>query len=63
MGKFTHITLFVVSKDSLKNINDGLNLVDNCDDPNAMHRWNSFKREVIRKPNYYKNYFSLTKEK
>ena len=34
-----------------------------CDDPNAIHRWNIFKREVIEKPNYYKNHFSLTEEK
>ena len=33
------------------------------DDPNAIHRWNIFKREVIEKPNYYKNHFSLTEEK
>ena len=26
-----------------------------CDDPNAIHRWNIFKSEVIEKPNYYKN--------
>ena len=37
--------------------------VDKCDDPNAIHRWNRFKSEVIKKPNYYKNNFSLTKEK
>ena len=34
-----------------------------CDDPNAIHRWNRFKREVIKRPNYYKNLFSLTKKK
>ena len=33
-----------------------------CDDPNAIHRWNIFKSEVIEKPNYYKNHFSLTEE-
>ena len=32
-------------------------------DPNAIHRWNIFKSEVIEKPNYYKNHFSLTEEK
>ena len=37
--------------------------VDKCDDPNAIHRWNSFKCEVIKKPNYYKNHFRLTEEK
>ena len=36
---------------------------DRCDDPNAIHRWNIFKSEVIEKPNYYKNHFSLTEEK
>ena len=34
-----------------------------CEDPNAIHRWNILKREVIEKPNYYKNHFSLTEEK
>ena len=34
-----------------------------CDDPNAIHRWNIFKSEVIEKPNYYKNHFSLMAEK
>ena len=34
-----------------------------CDDPNAIHRWNIFKNEVIKKPNYYKNHSSLTEEK
>ena len=34
-----------------------------CDDPNAIHRWNVFKSEVIEKPSYYKNHFSLTEEK
>ena len=33
-----------------------------CDDPNAIHRSNIFKSEVIEKPNYYKNHFSLTEE-
>ena len=36
---------------------------DKCDDPNAIHRWNIFKNEVIEKPNYYKNHFTLTEEK
>ena len=34
-----------------------------CYDPNAIHRWNIFKSEVIEKPNYYKNRFTLTEEK
>ena len=34
-----------------------------CDDPNGLHRWNIFKSEVIKKPNYYKKHFSLTEEK
>ena len=29
----------------------------------AIHQWNIFKSEVIKKPNYYKNHFSLTEEK
>ena len=40
-----------------------MEMADKCDDPNAIHRWNRLKREVIKKPNYYKNHFSLTKEK
>ena len=32
-------------------------VVDECDDPNAIHRWNRNKREVIKKPNYYKKPF------
>ena len=34
-----------------------------CDDPSAVHRGNIFKCEVIEKPNYYKNHFSLMEEK
>ena len=61
--------LFGVSTSSWKNINDGLNFViQTC-------RWlenvmiqipfinGRFKPEVIKKPNYYKNHFSLTEEK
>ena len=40
-----------------------MEVVDKCDNPKAIPRWNRFKREVIKKPNYYKNHFSLTKEK
>ena len=40
-----------------------MEVVGKCDDPNTIHRWNRFKREVIKKPNYYKNHFSLMKEK
>ena len=40
-----------------------MEVIDKCDDRNAIHRWNRFKREVIKKPNYYKNHFSLTEEK
>ena len=41
----------------------GMVVADECDDPNAIHRWNRFKPAVIKKPNYYKNHFSPTKEK
>ena len=34
-----------------------------CDVPNAIHRWNIFKSELIEKPNHYKNHFNLTEEK
>ena len=34
-----------------------------CHDPNAIHCWTIFKSEVIQKPNYCKNHFSLTEEK
>ena len=40
-----------------------MEVTDKCDDPNAIHKWNRFKCEVIKKPNYYKNHFSLTNEK
>ena len=40
-----------------------MKVADECDDPNVIHRWNRFKREVIKKQNYYKKHFSLTKEK
>ena len=33
-----------------------------CDDPNAIHRLDIFKSDVIEKPNYYKNHFSLMEE-
>ena len=36
---------------------------EECDDPNAIHRWCRFKREVIKKLSNYKNHFSLTEEK
>ena len=40
-----------------------IEVVDKCDDPNTIHRWNRFKREVIKKPNHYKSHFNLTKKK
>ena len=40
-----------------------MEVTDKCEDPNAIHRWNIFKSEVIEKPNYYKNHFSLAEEK
>ena len=40
-----------------------MDVVDEYDDRKATHRWCRFKREVIKKPNYYKNNFSLTGEK
>ena len=40
-----------------------IEVADKYDDLNAIYRENRFKREVIKKPNYYKNHLSLTKEK
>ena len=40
-----------------------MEVADKRDDPNAIHWWNRFKREVIKKPNYYENHFRLTEEK
>ena len=40
-----------------------MEVVDKFDDPNTIHQWNRFKCEVVKKPNYYKNHFSLKKEK
>ena len=42
-----------------------MEVADECDDPNAIYRWNIFKSKVkpnYEKPNYYKNHFSLTEE-
>ena len=41
----------------------GMMVADVCEDTNVIRRWNRFKHEVIKKPNYYKNHFSQTKEK
>ena len=40
-----------------------MEMADECDDPIAIHRWKRFNREVFKKPNYYKNHFSLAEEK
>ena len=32
------------------------------DNPNAVHRWCSFKEDFITKENYYKNHFNMTKD-
>ena len=40
-----------------------MEVVDERDDPNVIHQWNRFKREVIEKSSYYKNHFRLTEEK
>ena len=39
-----------------------MEVVDECDDPNAVNQWNRFKREVIKRPNYCKNHFMLIEE-
>ena len=28
-----------------------MRVVDECNDPNAIHQWNKFKRQMIKKPN------------
>ena len=40
-----------------------MKVTNKCDDPNAIHRWCRFKREVIKKPHYLKKHFSLAEEK
>ena len=40
-----------------------MEVADQCDDHNTIHRWKRFKHKVIKKPNYYKNHFRLTEEK
>ena len=40
-----------------------MEVVDKCDDSNAIRRWNRFKREKIKKPNYNKNHFNQTNKK
>ena len=47
----------------LKHRYPNMEVAEKCHDPNAIHWWNRFKREVIKKPNYYKNHFRLTEEK
>ena len=37
-----------------------MEVIDKCDGPNAIHLWSRFKREVIKKPNYYKNHVTST---
>ena len=39
-----------------------MRVVDECNDPNDIYLWNKFKREVIKKSNYYKTHFNLTKK-
>ena len=33
-----------------------------CDDANAIHAWNRFKRRILTKKNYYRNHFTLPDE-
>ena len=47
----------------LKLCYQNMEVADDCDDPNAIHRWCRFKCEVIKKPNYHKNHFNLTEDK
>ena len=49
-------------KKCLKLRYSGMEEAGRCDDPNAIHLWNIFKSEVIEKPNYSKNHFSLREE-
>jgi len=41
---------------------DMLVLEPECDDPNAVHAWNRFKRGVLTRANYYRNHFNLPEE-
>ena len=40
-----------------------MEVVNEYGDTNTIERWCRFKREVIKKPNYYKIHFSQTEEK
>ena len=40
-----------------------MGVADQCNDPDAIHRWCRFKCEVTKKLNYCKNHFSLAEEK
>ena len=40
-----------------------MEVADECDDQDPIHPWNRFKREVIKKPEYSKNHFSLMEKK
>ena len=39
-----------------------MQVLEYCEDPNAVHRWAKFKEEVIEKQHYYKNHFTLTED-
>ena len=42
----------------------GMQIIGECDDPNAVHRWCRFRDKTIQKPHFWKNHFSLdTQEK
>ena len=36
-----------------------MQVIGECDDANAIHRWYRFKEDVIMRPNFYRNHFSL----
>ena len=50
-------------KQWLKLCYPNMEVADKCDDQDPIHLWNRFKHEVIKKPEYYKNHFSLMEKK
>ncbi len=47
-------------KKCLRNRYPNMTVLDECNDPNAVHRWNRFKSESVH--DFYRNHFNLDRE-
>lgn len=47
-------------KRCLRNRYPNMTILDECDDPNAIHRWNRFKNDSVH--DFYRNHFNLDRE-